>query len=323
LVDDAGVVTGPLGSGGGIYPAFVRCSVVSGVPNPTADYSAQTAIYAMPRRGNTYPQWNGSAYAAKSFTEQTLTLNAAHTSGSLYDCYLWDDSGTQRFVTGPAWSSSTSRGTGAGTAETEVVNGVTRNKVQMTVRNGATTYTMPAGYGTVVATIEMSANGQVNWTAAHRCIYNFYNQDPAELYTCPGYNNDNAGTTYTISATTWVEANGGTGSRTKFVLGQPAAVHFNAHGYVVPAASGVIYMAIGLDTTSSPNGFAANPVAGTGEPMSIDEDNKGIPLAIGTHYAALLFVRATANCTIYADQGRVGGASADNPTTFLSGQVLM
>jgi len=73
----------------------------------------------MPYRGDTYPQWDGTKFAPQTFAELTLTLNAAHTSGSVYDVYQWLDTGTVRLVTSPAWASATSRGTGAATAEVE------------------------------------------------------------------------------------------------------------------------------------------------------------------------------------------------------------
>jgi hypothetical protein len=161
----------------GSSPAFVRCSVVNGDANPVLDYMAQTKIYAFPfGGGNTYPQWDGSAFVAQVFAALELALNAAHTSGSNYDKYLWNDGGTVRVVSGPAWVSSTSRGSGAGTAETEIVNGVNVNKVAMTVRNGGTTYTMPARYGTLIGTFMASANGETESSKKKRLLTNRYNK---------------------------------------------------------------------------------------------------------------------------------------------------
>jgi hypothetical protein len=174
------------------YPSFTRLSVLSGDPNPATSLAAQTSVFVSPRYGDTYPQWTGTAFVPTTFSELVLYLQAQHTSGSLYDLYLWKDGASIRFVSGAAWSSATSRGTGAGTAETETLYGVQINKVSMTVRDANnTTYTMPARYGTLVGTMEMSANGQINWIPAHRCLWNKYNQLPAALFTCPGYVDDN------------------------------------------------------------------------------------------------------------------------------------
>lgn len=326
VLDDTGTEVGPLGlgGGGGTYPCFVRCSVVTGDPNPTADYLAQTSIYAFPYKGDTYAQWDGAAFASQAFTVQTLSLNASHTANSVYDIYLWLDGATQRVVTGPAWSSATSRGTGAGTAEIETVNGVAVNKVSMTVRNGATTYTMPARYGTVIGTFQASANGQVEWSAKYRGIYNFYNKMIAEMHICPGYNSDSAATSYNISSTTYVEANGGTGSRIKYVLGEASNVNFMAIARTQPAATGATILSIGLDTITNPTGFAASQVTNL-DTIPYQDNNKGVPMAIGARYASLLFAYWTASpSVIYADVGTLrGGASTDPEATYMNGRILM
>jgi hypothetical protein len=325
FLNGKGAWVAPAGSGGGKYPAFVRCSVVSGDPFPAADYLAQTAIYAVLTQGDTYPQWNGSDFAAQDFTEQTLTLNAAHTANSIYDIYLWLDGATQRIVTGPAWASAASRGTGASTAETEVLQGVTVNKVEMTVRNGANTYTMPARYGTVIGTFVASANGQVEWSVKYRGIYNFYNQKIVPVHICPGYNDDNSVTSYTFNSATWVEANGGTGSKIKFVLGEPRAVEFLIKCRAGPVSAGYVLAAVGIDTITSPKTPVVSTLAGTNVSEFVTTDNNvGLPLAIGSHYAScLVSCNTTGTNTVYADSGRSGGSAADTRMTYVNGTIMM
>jgi len=312
-----------LSGGRGKYSAFARCSVSSGVPNPTSDLLAQTAIYIMPWNGNTYPQWNGLDFMPQIFAQQTLTLNAAHLLNSLYDIYLWMDGATQRVVSGPAWSSATTRGTGAGTAEVEVVSGVMVNKVSMTVRNGGSTYTMPARYGTVVGTFVPSANGQVEWSAKYRGICNLYNQMPAALHVCPGYVDNNAITTYAINSTTWVEANGGTDSRIKFVLCAPQAAEVRATASMAPAATGYGFVGIGIDTIINAESQNHTPL-GVLTGLFLAANNKGVPLSIGSHYASLLFCYLTAGpLTINADGSRAQGGAADPERTHLNATLMM
>jgi hypothetical protein len=75
------------------------------------------------------------------FGELTLTLNNPnHAASTNYDIFLFDDAGTLRIGTGPAWSSATARGAGAGTTELEEFEGKSVNKVSITLRNGGTTY---------------------------------------------------------------------------------------------------------------------------------------------------------------------------------------
>jgi hypothetical protein len=324
-----------IGDGGGAgaspaalppYPAFVRLSVLTGNPNPTSEESAKTSVFAMPHKGDTYPQWDGSKFFPQTFAELTLSLNAAHTSASIYDVYLWLDSATVRVVTGPAWASASSRGTGAGTAEKETLYGVDVNKVSMTVRNGASTYTMPARYGTLIGTIVMSANGQVNWKKDSRCIYNKYNRFPVELHVCPAYADDAAHTTYTVnSSTAYIEANGANNGRVVFVLGEAQSVNALVLCRCAPPASSYVLIGIGWDsvTESYVQGWSAVGTASGN--CFVSDNNKGAPLGIGSHYIALLLsTYAAGTHTIYADTGaKRQGATTDPEGTYLTAHLEM
>jgi microcystin-dependent protein len=80
-------------------------------------------------------------------------------------------------VTGPAWSSLTSRGTGAGTTELTRLNGFLTNKVQITGRNGSTTYTIAANRATYLGTFQTDsgAAGAVTDSFGTRNLWNAYN----------------------------------------------------------------------------------------------------------------------------------------------------
>jgi hypothetical protein len=317
LIDDAGVVTGPLAiaGNGGIYPCYTRVSVDPTTPNPTTDYSAQTSFSVIPYGGgNTYSQWNGTAFVAQVFAALAFAMNAAHLSGILYDIYLWLDSGTVRVVTGPAWATSTSRGTGAGTAEIETLYGVDVNKVQMTVRNGASTYTMPARMGTLIGTICPSANGQFNWSKTDRGLTNHYNQLFTSIHTCPGYVNDDAQTTWSITTgNVYAQANGGSGSDVKFVLSRPQTINIVAQAALSVAAYALF--GVGYDTTTS-----IEQVAWIFNAWHSVTCPSKATASIGRHTASLL-VRASAAVTFIADNLRLG-STRDNEMTFLDGTIL-
>lgn len=145
-------------------------TLVSGAKMPTADQSAKTAVYYTPDTGLQAPIHNGlTGLVTRSLSgELTLTLAAQHIANSIYDVYLDDNSGgAVRIGTGPAWSTVTagsgSRGTGAGTAEITTLQGHRVNAEEITVRNGASTWTVAANQGTVIGTIYIDGtNGQVS-----------------------------------------------------------------------------------------------------------------------------------------------------------------
>jgi hypothetical protein len=168
-----------------------RLSLTSGVPVLSADVSAGTAVYYMPYVGNLVPIYNGSTFIAHAVTELTLALASQHALNTLYDVFLFNNSGVVTIVTGPGWSTSTAgsgaRGTGAGTTEISRVNGFYTNAVQITGRNGSTTYTIGANLATYVGTISIDGTaGQcsfhTSWGQSRKAgVWNAYNRRPILL----------------------------------------------------------------------------------------------------------------------------------------------
>lgn len=141
-----------------------RLTLTSSTPVMTSDVTAGTSIYYTPYIGNIVPiTTNSTTFAARTFSELTLTLSVNHLTNTLYDIFLFDNAGAITIGTGPAWSSATagssSRGAGAGTTELQRLNGLWTNKVSMTARNGATTYTVGANLGTYLGTFLTTAAG--------------------------------------------------------------------------------------------------------------------------------------------------------------------
>lgn len=313
--DDAGTESGPLSPaiGGGKYSAFVRCSLATGDPNPVADQSAKTAVYVMPYLGNTIPLWTGADFTASTFAELTATLSATYqTANNVYDVYVWSDSGTIRAGFGVAWTSATSRGTGAGTAEIEVLQGVDVNKNSMTVRNSSSSYTVAARAGTLVATISVSTNGQLNWTDAKREIDNRYNRLETKLHICPNYSDGATDTSYTVNNNTGFTKP--TSGQVDFVLGKARTVRAYIQAYAVSSAN-YLMLAAGFDTITNPT---KHQWGVNGQAMVSVDDAK--ILDIGSHYVSMLMSTFTnTNITIYADFGGYRrGASTDPRLTYLN-----
>lgn len=170
-------------------------TLASGTPIITGDITL-TGVFYTPYVGNMVPIYNGSSFVPTVFTELICNFVAAHAALNIYDLFVFNNSGVPTLVTGPSWSAGTAgsitagscaRGTGAGGAALTRVNGILTNAVQMTGRNGSTTYTINANLGTYVGSIFMDAvNGFVT---CHRTygqsrkwgVWNAYNRVPVTL----------------------------------------------------------------------------------------------------------------------------------------------
>jgi len=130
---------------------------VSAQPIITNDAIAVGAIYYTPYLGSLVSVYNGTSFVTSAFSELTLTLSASHAASTIYDVFVFNNSGTLTLATGPAWTASGpgvgARGTGAGTTQLSRLSGLLVNTAQMTGRNGATTYTIQASQGTYLGSI--------------------------------------------------------------------------------------------------------------------------------------------------------------------------
>lgn len=179
-----------------VQPAAVppqgRLTLVSGTPVMNADAIGATAVFYTPSdAGNLCPVYNGSVFINEAFSEQTLALVSNHLASTIYDVFAFMNAGAFTIGTGPAWANSAagagSRGTGAGTTQLARVNGLLTNAVQITARNGSSTYTVPANQGTYLGSIFIdAAAGQVTChfgfgTARKFGVWNAFNRAPIAL----------------------------------------------------------------------------------------------------------------------------------------------
>lgn len=229
----------------------------SGTPVIAGDVSAATAVYYTPYTGNHVPISDGTDFAMYEFAELTLTLNSNHVSGAIYDVFVFNDSGTIRVGTGPAWNTATAgsgaRGSGAGTTELTRYKGILVNNVSMTARNGASTYSVAAKAGTYVGSISIdSSAGQVT---CHRSygqsrkwgVWNYYNRQRIILKA-----GDNT-SSWTYNSSTIRSSNGASGNTAAAFCGvaeEYVKAWFIQH---VGANSGGDFfrMGVGLNSTSA------------------------------------------------------------------------
>lgn len=229
-----------------------RLTLQSGTPVMTSTNSAKTVVYYTPYMGNLVPLYDGTTMVATTFTEVSQSTAdsskspTAVVANSNYDIFCWADSGTNRCTRGPAWSSATARGTGAGTTELERISGVWLNKNAIT--NGPA-----ANRGTYVGTIRSNSSSQVDWTfgatgtAASLQVWNAYNRVAVTTTV------SDSSSSWTYLATTPRQANGSSINQINFVSGLAEDGIYGAYQVTTNTgtATGAWYeIGVGLDSTT-------------------------------------------------------------------------
>lgn len=303
------VLPGSSGAGSPSVPQG-RLSLSTGIPVMTATVSAATTVYYVPHVGRYVPLYNGTSWTMTDIggelsqaTTDSTKSPAACATNSNYDLFIWNDSGTYRCTRGPAWTSDTARGTGAGTTELERVAGILVNKIAIT--NGPA-----AQRGTYVGTIRTNGSSQVDyhlgglgtggvaavlgvWNAHHRVDVTACSQDDTN--------------TYTYATATWRPANNSTAYRISFVCGLAEdAIEAAYHAYAVATTSNAL-CGIGLDSTSTLSAHAT-PGAMNGSVILNIVASLRAPPQLGFHFVqAIERSQTTAGTnTYYGDAGLPG-----------------
>ena len=245
-----------------------RLTLTTGVPVMNADATAQGTIYYTPYIGSVVPIFDGANWGLKTFSQISLTLNITdNVSGSLYDVFVFNNGGTLTLGTGPAWTSATARGAGAGTTEITQLNGLWTNANAITLRaGGASLGSIAVNQALYLGTAYMTANGQTGMSFKPAAVnggtnnilglYNAYNRVRVEAL-CQ---DTTGGTDYTYNSTTWRAANNNTANRISFVDGlQQSTINAdNAAGvYTTSAAASEPAIGSNLDSTSATPNVAA------------------------------------------------------------------
>lgn len=242
-----------------------RITLTTAVPVLTSTVSGATTVYYTPHVYRMVPIYDGTSFTmhdvggelSQATTDSTKSP-AACTTNSNYDLFVWNDSGTYRCTRGPAWSSSTARGTGAGTTELELVRGIYLNKVAITNGPGA-------NRGTYVGTIRTNGSSQVDWTlgtsaagggAASLGVWNAYNRTVVATSVA----DSTASWSYTTSS--WRAANNSTGNRVSAIVGLNEDACMATYLCQMSAnGSNNIYITVTLDGTTT--GVSAGGIAAT------------------------------------------------------------
>lgn len=290
-----------------INPVQHRLSLTTAVPVTVSDVTAATTLYMTPDKGNGIVNFDGTYWDLVAQAELSMALSSDsghtgyHQSGKLFDVFYFDDSGTKRIGTGPAWTNDTTRASAISR-----LNGVYVNTSSMTVRFGSAsgnTVTVAASRGTYLGTIYCTANGQTEDSLAKRFVWNAYNRRPRAMKAVDTTDS------WTYSTATWRQANNSTANQLDFVRGlNEDAVEAVALALPSSSAGGAILVAtgIGLDTvtansaqiTNSPNMHASSTV------YSASAFYKDAP-GLGRHYLAWLeYSQASGTTTWRGDDGQ-------------------
>lgn len=266
-----------------------RLTLTTNTPVMSADATAQSSVYYSPYVGEFIPIYSGASWAMKEFAQLTLSLDTSnHLSGSVYDVFVWNDSGVIKVGSGPAWTSATARGTGAGTTELERKDGFWTNKNSITLKNGAGAGTtgIAANTATYVGTIYCTANGQTGMafkpapaaggTNNILGVYNAYNR---VLVTAACRDNT---ASWAYNSTTYRATNGSNSNRVSYIDGlAEAAVQARTAVWSSGTSSSSI-TGMSRDSTSATPEMTAQQGGSAAQMVVIDSFSP----SLGFHYVS-------------------------------------
>jgi hypothetical protein len=278
-----------------------RLTLTSGVQVLTSTVSGAGTIYFTPYLGNQIGIYNGSSFVNTAFSELSQTTTdttkspAAVANNSNYDLFVWLDSSTVRCTRGPAWSSDTARGTGAGTTELERVLGFMVNKVSIT--NGPA-----AQRGLYVGSVRSNGSALIDWiyggidTAAILGVWNMFNRVDVGTFMLSSVDS------FTMTSNGVRAWNNSNTNRISFISGLREEC-FIARGYGLVSGSFPAGLGIGFNSTSAISGLNAIYKGGSipGGGFSLHAAS-----ALGYNYFQALEVSEGGAATGYGDNGAAG-----------------
>lgn len=276
-------------------PPQGRLTLTTGVPVTNADVTGATAHFYTPWLGGRYVSlWNGAIFVAidvggelTQATTDTTKSPAAVAASSNYDVFVWLDGSTFRATRGPLWTSDTARGTGAGTSQLSMVQGVLVNTVAIT--NGPA-----AGFGTYVGTVRSDGSSQLRDTKADRWCWNMYNRRPRGLLRVEST------ASWTYGTATYRQANAAVANKVTYVCGVAEDLVAVALATYTQDDGGnnTLINDIGVDSlTAAGSTVRLNPTGGNSVSTGARCEYNDVP-GLGYHYLAWLEKASTAAASV-------------------------
>jgi hypothetical protein len=209
-------------------------------------------VFYTPHLAATIPLYDGTAWKSRAFSELTLNLDndsghtGYHQSGKLFDCFVYDDSGTLRLGTGPAWTNDTTRSAAISRKDGRYIN---TSSITLRFNNGAiNTSVVAANLALYVGTIYCTANGQTEDSAAKRFVWNMYNRVPRFMRNTLETTN-----TWSYNGTTVRYANNNSANQLAMVRGldEDAVVATALARWTNDTVGTIGYTLIGLDSSTA------------------------------------------------------------------------
>lgn len=225
-----------------------RLSLTSGRPVTEGEITGASILYLAAARGNGIGLYESSVWKAYFAAAQSITLTGL-TSGKNYDVFAYTNGGTLKFDLGPAWSSDTARGTGAGTTELTTQDEVYVNNVSVTsLING---HTVAAKAGRYLGTIRTSSTTTTEDNSAKRFVWNYYHRARRALYL------SETTTSWTYTSQTWRQARATTSNKVEGVIGIGYETLLDLTAYTAASVGSTTLqnasVGIGEDSTTAPD----------------------------------------------------------------------
>lgn len=296
----------------------VRLTLTSGVAVTDSDVTSAGTVYATPVNSSTMGIYSGSAWVSRQFTEVAITLDGAgHAANTNYPVFGYWDGSNVKAGTGPAWTSNTSSGIGAGTSEVEVFQGRLVNKYSITLRNAGSTATVPARRALLLGGFRtIGVAGQTEDSVAKRFLSNVYNAVPRpmrRLETVASWNYQSLTPRY---------ANNNSANRLEYfqiVSGRSIGAH--VHHAASHSSGGNAGAGIGIDSVSLSD-YAVCTVITLGTTVSTLSSSYRGATGAGYHYLSWLeWSGTTATHTFYGDGMALSPLAIPHQTGIL-GEVV-
>lgn len=246
-----------------------RLTLTTGTPVMAADATAQSTVYYDCYVGNTVPVAGTNLAITSCEISMGLDAVTPHVaSGSVYDIFAVNSSGSPALCVGPAWSSTTTRGTGAGTTQLhQDSHGLWTNQNSLTNCYGGASGTtnlgaVSADAGTYLGSLYATANGKTGFqfkptpasggANAVMALYNAYNQVLFRALSQDSHAN------WTYASATWRAADNSTSNRINWLDGLGQNQVTASYIIYVLESSGTAGAAVGVNfdsTVATPGGI--------------------------------------------------------------------
>lgn len=291
-----------------------RLSLLTGVPVPPSDVTAATAVFWMPYNGGSAI----STYANGAWTTlngSQITIALPSTTSSIYDVFVYNNSGTLTLELSSAWISDTAR-FGSGPYASALP---TQDNVYVKSTNGTAIDNTRRYLGTVRTG---SVSGQATDSLAIRGIWNYYNRVSRVLQRQETTANWNY-TTATIR-----QANGAAANQVDIVVGvQEVPIDLLLSVLCTNTNAGNVSVTVGFGEDVT-NAISTSSTGGAGfvQAASLFTTLTAKLIkspAIGRHfYSWNEYSAATGTTTWYGNGASIGGSGTQSAASGIVGTII-